>query len=137
MAGSLAALTLDRSRKGDFSAPVFTGQFLLVEPMPAIENRFFAPIKPFQPMVNHSNFPFPFLKMKFENIFYKIYFKDMQMNTKVWLLVGVFLVVVSVVSSVIFNSLNIKSGSLRLNKKAIADYTLYAIQVITARGNYK
>ncbi len=51
MTGSLSALSLDRSRKGDFTAPVFTGQFLLVEPMPAIENRFFAPIKPFKPLV--------------------------------------------------------------------------------------
>jgi len=61
------------------------------------------------------------------------------MNAKVWLLIGVFLVVVSAVSSVITNFLNIKGDSFRLNinKKAIADYTLYAIQVITARGIYK
>ncbi len=60
------------------------------------------------------------------------------MNAKVWLLVGVFIVVVSAVSSVIINYLAIKRDSLRLNinKKAIADYTLYAVQVITARGNY-
>jgi hypothetical protein len=61
------------------------------------------------------------------------------MNGKVWLLVGVFLVAVSAVSSVIINYLNINRDSLRLNidKMAIADYTLYAVQVITARGNYK
>ncbi len=62
MTGSLAALTLDRSRKGDFSAAVLTSKYLLVEPMPAIKNRFFAPIEPFKPLVNESTFSLhPFL----------------------------------------------------------------------------
>ncbi len=69
----------------------------------------------------------------------KFYNNDlMQMNVKVWLLVGVSLVVVSAVSSVIINFSSVKWASFRLNinTKTIADYTLYAIQVITARGNY-
>ena len=57
MIGSLTALTLERSRKGDFSVAVLTGQYLLVQSMPAIENRFLAPIKPFQPLVSDAMFP--------------------------------------------------------------------------------
>jgi hypothetical protein len=60
MTGSLAALTFDRSRKGDFLAAVLTGKYLLVEPMPAIKNLFFAPILPFQPLVRDSNFHWVF-----------------------------------------------------------------------------
>ena len=51
MIGGLSALTLERFRKSDFTFPVITGQYLLVQPMPDLQNRFFAPIKPFQPMV--------------------------------------------------------------------------------------
>jgi len=51
MIGGLSALTLERSKKADFTFPVITGQYVLVEPMPGLKNRYFAPIKPFQPMV--------------------------------------------------------------------------------------
>ena len=48
---SLAAVSPERWLLVDFTAPIVTVQYSIIQPMPTEQNKYFVPIKPFQPLV--------------------------------------------------------------------------------------
>lgn len=56
IAGILAAATPERLRVVDFTTPIVTTQYCMVQPVPGVINRFFVPVEPFQSLVISSKF---------------------------------------------------------------------------------
>ena len=56
MAGVLAVATPERLQLIDFTTAISIQQYAMTQPMPNLQNHFFASIQPFQPLVTIKTF---------------------------------------------------------------------------------